>query len=183
MWLFSLAPYFQRTEALTCSTPLWEGLTKQWPNEHWPNVGCTQERLLDPAVAGAPRLQPAASLPQKSLQDSVAAVFQGLWEITTYIWHQVSPLMTLFQHQQMWPPSGVCWDQVASTDSTKCPSSSGTTFPHVAQEPSGPHSASGDSPFPPEHHQVSSCGVAAFALPLFRVCLGSEYLFTEQINE
>ena len=36
------------------------GLTKQWPN-----VGCTQERLLDPAAAGALRLRPGASLPQK----------------------------------------------------------------------------------------------------------------------
>ena len=67
----------------------------------------------------------------------------------------------------MWPFSGVCWDQVASTVSTKCPSSSGTTFPHVAQEPPGPHFGPGDLPFPPEHHQVLSCRVADFALPLF----------------
>ena len=49
--------------------------------------------------------------PRKSSQDSVAAAFQGLWKITTHIWHQASPL---FHHQRMWPPSGVCWDQVAS---------------------------------------------------------------------
>ena len=99
---------------MTPSAPLGEGLTEQWLNEQWLNVGCTQERLLDPAVAGAPRLQPAASLPQKSLQDSVAAVFQGLWEITTYIWYQVSPLTTLFQHQRMWVFAGVCCDQLAT---------------------------------------------------------------------
>ncbi|XP_078307903.1 uncharacterized protein LOC132672693 [Panthera onca] len=29
----------------------------------------------------------------------------------------------------MWLPSRVCWDQVASTVSTECPSSSGTAFP------------------------------------------------------
>ena len=71
----------------------------------------------------------------------------------------------------MWPFSGVCWDQVASTVSTKCPSSSGTSFPRVDREPPGPHSVPGDSPFPPEHHQVWSCGVAAFALPLFTVLM------------
>ena len=92
--------------------------------------------------------------PIKISQDSVAAAFQGLWEITTHIWHQSSPLTTLFQHQQMWPFSGVCWDQVASTVSTKCPSSSGTAFPQVAREPPRPHSVSGDSPFPPEHYQT-----------------------------
>ena len=66
---------------------------------------------------------------------------------------------------------GSAGTQGASTVSTKCPSSSGTTFPRVAQEPPGPHSIPGDSPFPPEHHQVSSCGVAAFALPLFTVLM------------
>ena len=109
--------------------------------------------------------------PRKSSRDGVAAVFQGLWKITTHIWHQASPLMTLFQHQRMWLFSGVSWDQVASTASTKCPSSSGTTFPCVAEEPPGPQSAPGDSPFPPEHHQVLSCGVADSALPLFTVLM------------
>ena len=52
--------------------------------------------------------------PRKSSQDSVAAVFQGLWKITTHIWHQASSLTTLFQHQRMRPFSGVCLDQVAS---------------------------------------------------------------------
>ena len=87
--------------------------------------------------------------PRKSTRDSVAAAFQGLWKITTHIWHQASPSMTLFQHQRMWPFSGVCWDQVASTVSTKCPSSSGTAFLRVAQEHPRPHSVPGDSPFPP----------------------------------
>ena len=165
-WLFSPAPYFRRTAALTWSAPLREGLTEQWPN-----VGCTQERLPDPAAAGAPRLWPGASCPRKSSQDSVAALSQGLWKITTHAWHQAPPLMTLFQHQRMWPFSGVCWDRVASTVSTECPSSSGTAFPRVAREPPGPHSAPGDSPFPPEHCQVLSCGVAAFVLSLFIVLM------------
>ncbi|XP_060467300.2 uncharacterized protein LOC132664511 [Panthera onca] len=57
------------------------------------------------------RCQPA---PEKNLRDGVAAAFQGLWKITTHIWHQASPLTTLLQHQRMWPFSGVCWAQVAS---------------------------------------------------------------------
>ena len=60
--LFSLAPYFRRTVALTHSASLREGLTEQWPN-----AGCTQERLLDPAAAGAPRLRPGASLPPQKI--------------------------------------------------------------------------------------------------------------------
>ena len=57
------------------------------------------------------------------------------------------------------------------TASTKCLSSSGTASPCVAREPPRPHSGPGDSPFPPEHHQVSSCGVSDFALPLFTVLM------------
>ena len=79
--------------------------------------------------------------------------------------------MTLFQHQRMWPPSGICWDQVASTVSTKCPSSSGTAFLRVVRGPPRPHSVPEDSPFPPEHRQVSSCRLAAFVLPLFTVLM------------
>ena len=47
--------------------------------------------------------------PRKSLHNRVAAAFQGFWKITTHIWHQASPLMTLFQHQQMWFSSQVHW--------------------------------------------------------------------------
>ena len=97
--LFPPALYFRRTVALTCSAPLREGLTDQWPNEQGPNVGRSQERLLGPAAAGALRLRPGATRPRKSLRDGVAAAFQGLWKITTCIWHQASPLRTLFQHQ------------------------------------------------------------------------------------
>ena len=44
--------------------------------------------------------------PRKSSHDCVAAVFQGLWKITIHIWHQASPVTTLF--------SGVCWDWVTA---------------------------------------------------------------------
>ena len=53
------------------------------------------------------------------------------------------------------------------TAATKCPSGSGTTSPHVVSEPPGPHSAPGDSPFPPEHHQVLSYRVADRAPPVY----------------
>ncbi|VFV41317.1 Hypothetical predicted protein [Lynx pardinus] len=68
MQLFSPAPYFRRTVALTRSAPLLEGLTEQWLNEQWPNVGCTQKCPLDLAVAGALRLRPGASPPPKKMQ-------------------------------------------------------------------------------------------------------------------
>ena len=75
MRLFSLAPYFRRTVALTRSAPLQEGLTEQWPNEQWPNIGCPQECLLDPAAARAWRLWPGASPPQKKFaRQSISSV-------------------------------------------------------------------------------------------------------------
>ena len=45
--------------------------------------------------------------------------------------------------------------------------SSRTASLHVAGEPSRLYCAPGDSPFPPEHHQVQSCRVSDSALPLF----------------
>ena len=104
MRLFSPASYFQRTEALTRSAPLQEGLTEQWPN-----AGCTQEYLQDPAVPGAQDCGQVPAHPRKCSQDSVAVAFQGLWKITTHIWHQASPLTILFQHQRMWFFSRVHW--------------------------------------------------------------------------
>ena len=66
---------------LTHSTPLREGLTEQWPNEQWPNVGCTQECLLDPAAAaGAPRLWPGASPPQKKFVRQCSSSVSGIME-------------------------------------------------------------------------------------------------------
>ena len=69
-------PSFRRTATLIHSAPLREGLTGQWPNEQWLNVGCTQECLLDPAAAGALRLRPGASPPQKKIPRQCAAAFQ-----------------------------------------------------------------------------------------------------------
>ncbi|VFV40837.1 Hypothetical predicted protein, partial [Lynx pardinus] len=80
MRLFSPAPYCRRTAALTRSAPLREGLTEQWPNEEWPNVGCTQECLLDPAVAGAPRLWPGASPPPPKITRQCSLSVSGTME-------------------------------------------------------------------------------------------------------
>ena len=80
MWLFPPAPYFQRTAALTHSAPLREGLTEQWPNEQWPNVGRTQESPLDPAAAGAPRLWAGASPPQKKFERQCSSSVSGIME-------------------------------------------------------------------------------------------------------
>ena len=57
-----------------------EGLTEQWPNEQWLSVGCTLERLLDPAAASAPRLQPGASLPPKMFMRWCSSSFSGIME-------------------------------------------------------------------------------------------------------
>ena len=80
MRLFSPAPYFRRTTALTCSAPLWEGLTEQWLNEQWPNVSCHPECLLDPAAAGAPRLRPGASPSQKKFTRQCSSSVSGIME-------------------------------------------------------------------------------------------------------
>ncbi|VFV45389.1 Hypothetical predicted protein [Lynx pardinus] len=80
MRLFSLTPYLRRTAALTRSVPLQEGLTEQWTNEQWPNIGCTQERLLDPTAAGALRLWPGASPPQKKFVRQCSSSVSGIME-------------------------------------------------------------------------------------------------------
>ena len=65
---------------MTRSAPLQESLTEQWPNEQWPNVSCIQDRLLDPAAAGAPRLWPGASPPQKKFERQCSSSFSGIME-------------------------------------------------------------------------------------------------------
>ena len=57
--------------------PLWEGLTQQWPKEQWPSVGRTQERLWEPAAAGAQDCGWVPAPPRKSSRDGVAGAFQG----------------------------------------------------------------------------------------------------------
>ena len=60
---------------MTRFTPLWEGLTKQWLN-----VGCTQERLLDPAAASVLRLRPGTSPSQKMFVRQCSSSFSEIME-------------------------------------------------------------------------------------------------------
>ncbi|XP_053073804.1 dipeptidyl aminopeptidase-like protein 6 isoform X2 [Acinonyx jubatus] len=113
MRLFPQAPYFRRNSALTRSAPLREGLTNGRRSNGQMSAAPRKARwtLLLPVPRDRGQV-PAR--PRKRSRDSVAAAFQGLWKIATHVWHQASPLTILPQHQRMWPPSGVCWDQVAS---------------------------------------------------------------------
>ena len=111
MRLFSPTPFFRRTAALTGSGPLQEGLTEQWLNEQWPDVGCTQKCPLDLAVAGALRLRPGASPPPKKMQDSVAAAFQGLWKITGTRLHPQRPCSSTSKCGHLPASAGTRWLQ------------------------------------------------------------------------
>ena len=143
---------------------------------HRAMASCIQERSQDCAAADAQRLRPGASPP---LHNCVAAVFQGLWKVTTDVWHQASPLMTLFQHQQMWWFSGVCWDWVATEPLPNAfpavelllPCNSPESPGRFARGSPRPHSAPGDLPFPPEHRQVSSCRVSDSVIPVYKVLM------------
>ena len=54
------------------------GLTKQWPNEQWPNVGCTQVHPWDPGVSCAPRLRSGASPSQKMFARLCSSSISGI---------------------------------------------------------------------------------------------------------
>ena len=164
MWLFSPAPYYRRTAALTRSTPCGRVSPSNGRMSAAPRNARWTLQLPVPRDCGQ---VPACS--RKSLRDSVAAAPQGLWKITTHIWHQASPSTTLPQHQRMWLPSRVCWDQVASTVSTECPSSSGTAFPVWPENLPDPTLFLGIRPF----HQSTARYRAGELQPLRSPCLQS----------
>ena len=167
MRLFSPAPYFRRTAALTRSVPLREGLTEQRPNEQRPNIGCTREHPLDPVVAGAPRLRPGARPSQKMFTRQCRSSVSGMMEnhnarlAPGFTLNGLVPAPANVASFRGLPGPGGCHSlhQLSFQQWNR--------FSRVAREPPGPHSAPGDSPFPPEHRQVGSCGVAAFALVSF----------------
>ena len=135
--------------------PSAESLTEQWPN-----AGCTQESSWDGAAAEAQRLRPGASPPQKKFARQYSSSISGIMENHNT---SLAPGFTLNNLVPAPANVAVFWGLLGTgflTASTKCPFSNGTTSPRVAQEPPRPHSAPGDSPFPPEHCQVLSCGVA-----------------------
>ena len=125
------APYFRRSAALTRSAPLREGLTEQWPNEQWMNVGCSQEHLLDP-TASAPRLQPGASLSQKMFARQCSSSISGIME--NHNTH-LAPGFTLNDHATA-PANVVAFWGLLGPDGFnslyQMSSSSGTTSPCVA---------------------------------------------------
>ena len=115
-----------------------------------------------------------ACAPKRS-RDGVAAAFRGLWTITTHFWYRASPLTTLFQHQRMWLFSGVCWDlwgrlgwphrlYLASSQQGNRFSPCGSRHPS-STPPVFIHSALGDSPFRPEHRQVSDADFRTLPSP------------------
>ena len=111
-------------------------------------AGCppTPRNVYKTTMMPIPTLMPMGWVlahPRKSSRDLVAAVFQGLWKITTHIWHQASPLTSLFQHQRIWLFSRVHWDLClcgGCTASTRCPPNRRTASPRVARGPLGPRS-------------------------------------------
>ena len=112
--------------------------------------------------------------PRKSSHDLLAAEFQGLWKITTHIWHQALPLMSLFQRQQMWLFFGVRWDLclgVAAWPLPKVLPAGEPLLPRWPKDPSDLALCSWGFTLPTEHHQVSSCGVLDCTLPVYGVLL------------
>ena len=92
MRLFSLAPYFRRTAALTSSAPLREGLTEQWLNEQRPNVPAPRNARWNPLLP-VPRDcgQVPACPPTSKSRDSVASAFQNHGNRNTHL----APAFTL----------------------------------------------------------------------------------------
>ena len=157
---------FWGTAALTFSAPLRRVLLSNGQVLAAPRNVCGSALLLMPRDCG----QVPAHL-RKSSRDNVAAVLQGLWKITTHIWHQASPLMTLFQPQWMWLFSWVHW---------------GLAFRGLTQPLPGVFPA-GELPLPmwPEEPWTPLCSWG-FALPTrappgielwsFRLCTPSVYI-------
>nr|XP_060508905.1 uncharacterized protein LOC132691542 [Panthera onca] len=153
MRLFSPAPYFRRTAALTRSASLQEGLTEQWPNEQWPNVGCTQEHPLDPAAASVPRLWPRASPPPKKIARQCSISVSGIMENCNthltpgFTLNDLAPgPVNVAAFRGLLGPGG--FNSLYQMSFQRW-----NRFSRVAQEPPGPRSVPGDSPFPPEHRQ------------------------------
>ena len=66
--------------------PSVDGLT-----EHCPGAHHTQERSQDVVLLVPRDCGWGSACPRESSRDFVAAASQGLWQITTHIWHQASP--------------------------------------------------------------------------------------------
>ena len=141
--------------------PSAEGLTKQWLC-----ASRTQERLQVRAVADVQRLWPGASPPQKKFMKQCSSSVSGIME------NHNACLASGFTHNDPGPAPAnvvVLWGLLGLGGHSLHQRSSqqGNRLSHVARGPAGPHSAPGDSPFPPEHRQVWSCSVSDSALPVY----------------
>ena len=112
--------------------PSAEGVTEQWPN-----ASHTQESSWDRAAAEAQQLWPGASLPQKKFVRYCSSSVSGIME--NHNTH-LAPGFALYDLVPASANVAVLWGLLGPgclSASTKCPSSSGTASPCVAQEP--PH--------------------------------------------
>ena len=152
--------------ALTLSDPLWEGLTEQWLGS-----GRTQEHLRNRAAANAQRLQVSASLPQKKFTRSCSSRVSGIMEnhnthlVPGFLFNVLvtAPVNVVF----LWSPLGLLpvgrphsLYQMSSQQGNHLSPCSLRALRTLLSAP-------GDSPFPPEHHQVSSYRVSDSVIPLF----------------
>ena len=143
--------------ALTCSDPLREGLTEQWPGA---------SHTEDHAAANAQRLQLGASPPQKKFTQSCSSSISGIVvNHNTHLAHVLVPtpvnvavLQGLLGPLPVGKPHSLY--QMFSQQGN-CLSQCGLRTPWTSLP------ASGDSPLPPEHCQVLSRGISDYALPLF----------------
>ena len=127
--------------------PPTEGLTKQWLN-----ASCTQERSRDHAAAGAQRLRRGSRLPQKKFTRSCSNSISGNMENHNAHLAPASPPENVLGLPHPLGPLPVR----GSHNLYQVSSQWGNRLSPCGLKDPGPHSAPGDSPFPPEHRQVSS---------------------------
>ena len=107
------------------------------------------------------------ALPRKSSCDHVAAAFQGLWKITSHIWHQASPLTTLSSTRERGCFLGSTGVFAYGGAAQHLPNVLPAGELPLSVWPEDPKASlcSWGSPFSREHHQVSSCRVSDSVLP------------------
>ncbi|VFV29281.1 Hypothetical predicted protein [Lynx pardinus] len=152
-------PLLLRDYGFDLLCPSTEGLTEQRPC-----ASRTQECLRVCAAADVPRLRLGASPPQKKFVKQCSSSVSGIME------NHNTRLAPGFTHNDPVPTPAnvvVLWRLLGPGGHSlhQMSSQQGNRLSRVARGPPGPHSAPGDSPFPPEHRQVWSCGVSDSALP------------------
>ena len=137
------------------------------------SAGCTQEHLWDCAAADAQRLRLGSSPPQKKFTRSCSSSILGIME------NHNTHLAPGFTANDLVPapvnvvvlPGPLGPFPVGGPHIYQMSSQQGSRLSPRGLKTIGLHSAPGDSSFPPEHHQVLSCGVSGSALPVYRVLM------------